>query len=91
MPRGRRSTRGPPPTVHNTVVSFGSGQFYTDSPTVEPPRQRSLCGLSSLVDRGFRQLSQGVVRYLLFHQVKAHSLLQHEELQALRLNRISCD
>jgi len=21
----------PPPTVHNTVVSFGSGQFYTDS------------------------------------------------------------
>jgi hypothetical protein len=31
MPRGRRSTRGPPPTVHNTVVSFGSGQFYTGS------------------------------------------------------------
>jgi hypothetical protein len=30
MPLGRRSREAPPPTVHNTVASFGSGQLYTE-------------------------------------------------------------
>jgi hypothetical protein len=28
MLRGDAPREAPPPTVHNTVVSFGSGQFY---------------------------------------------------------------
>ena len=51
MLRGDAPREAPPPTVHNTVVSFGSGQFYTDrsaEAAIEPPRQgdrvfRSIC------------------------------------------------
>jgi len=55
MSRDDAPRETPPPTVHNTVVSFGSGQFYTDSgrPTGAHSPQRSLCGLSTWLTAAF--------------------------------------
>ncbi len=47
MLRGDAPREAPPPTVHNTVVSFGSGQFYPADGRIfaalEPPRQTGFC------------------------------------------------